>query len=185
MWMAPVEVEKATMIATAVVSDQYDLTCEEGLKLLGNLGNGEDPEPELCKCRIPIPQDSVGIITRPAWPHKRYADRMGIMTTEEAENIVARASHSWWWKSRGPVNPGFNQLSQALFTLKQWGQPPGESSLRALAALCREHTSSRKTPALRMQPAGPLAFWLDVIHLRISEGEQWCTNIECPECDVE
>jgi hypothetical protein len=183
--MTPVEVEKATMVATAVVLPQYRLDCVKGLELLGALGNGEDPEPALRECRIPIPPDSVGIIARPAWPHTSYASKMGAMTTERAQDIVRAASDAWWWKSRGPVNDGFNQLSQALFTLKQWGQPPGESSLRALAALCREHTSSHKTPALRMQPAGPLAFWLAVIHLRIPEGEQWCTNIECPECHVE
>ena len=173
------------MVATAVVLPQYRLTCVEGLDLLGALGNGQDPEPALRACRIPIPQGSEGIIARRAWPHTSYADGMSVMTTAQAQDIVRAASFPWWWKSRGPVNLGFNQLSQALFTLKEWGHPPGESSLRALATLCAEHTSSHERPSMRMQPAGPLGFWLAVIHLRIPEGQQWCTNVECPECDVE
>lgn len=182
--MTPPEALRCLAIARAFASARYALTIDDALRLITAVSHGQNPDAALCSLLRPSP-DSGGVIRRPAFPHRNEPGGLALISEPVAQRIVREASGPGWWKHKGPTRESFSHLAYALFLLHGFGQPPSPGALGALAQLCAEHTSSHERAAIRFAPAGPLFFWLEVIHLRTDEREQWCTNVQCLDCQVE
>jgi hypothetical protein len=182
--MTPSEAMWCLATATACASGRYTLSIDDALVLITAVSRGQNPDAALCSLLRPSP-DSGGVIRRLAFPHRKEPGGLARISEPVAQRIVREASGRGWWKHKGPTHESFSHLAYALFLLHGFGQPPSPGALGALARLCAEHTSSHEQPSARFAPAGPLFFWLEVIHLRTDEREQWCTNVQCLDCQVE
>lgn len=182
--MTPDQAIQCVRIAMAFASGRYGLPIADALRLIHAVSRGQHPDAEL-RSLVRPPPDSDSVIRRVPFPHRGRAGDLACITPYVAQRIVSEASVAGWWKHKGPTHQSFCRLAYALFLLHDFGHPPSPGALGALARLCAEHTSSHEQPSIRFAPAGPLFFWLEVIHLRTDEREQWCTNVQCLDCQVE